>query len=185
MTSNVQRQSGGVRRASSDIANLLTHDAALTQRQLSALAPPIIAGDKRDVRVPRSAVFPPSPYSTTPALLPDESISVLLLSTQLELSQLPASAERGAGERGWPTLAGKLAGKSEQARQVVLACWVRAASRKRPPAVSCTRFPALHHPVCKCTCVAPSMAVCMPALPLPLHWQMRHTAKPSQQGKQC
>ena len=58
-----------------------------------------------------------------------------------------ASVERGAGERGCPALAGKLAEKFEQARQGVLACWVRAASRKRPPAVSCTRVPALHHPV--------------------------------------
>ena len=82
MTTNVQRQSGGVRRAFSDITNLLTHDAALTQGELPALAPPLIAGDKRDVRVSRSAVFPHSLYSTTPAVLPDGSISVRFLSAQ-------------------------------------------------------------------------------------------------------
>ena len=86
MTTNVQRQSGGVRRASSDIANLLNHDAALTQGQLPALAPPLIAGDKRDVRVSRSAVFPRSSHSVSPAVLPYAWSCDRLLSAQSYLS---------------------------------------------------------------------------------------------------
>ena len=86
MTTNVQRQSGGVRRAFSNITNLLTHDAALTQGELPALAPPLIAGDKRDVRLFPSAVFPHSPYSTTPAVQSNATLRVLFSSTQSYLS---------------------------------------------------------------------------------------------------
>jgi hypothetical protein len=69
MTTNVQHQSAGVRRAFSDIANLPTHDAALTQGQLPALALPLVARDKRDVRASRSAVLPHSTHSAPPAAL--------------------------------------------------------------------------------------------------------------------